>query len=57
MIILSQQQLEAGAQALQRIVANRTGRGKSWEEIPETLRASYREEFKAAVEAAMKAGQ
>lgn len=48
-------QLEAGAQALQRRVANRTGRGKSWEEIPETLRESYREEFKAAYEAAARA--
>lgn len=49
-------QIEAGAQALQRIVANRTGRGKAWEEIPETLRESYREEFKAAYEAATRAG-
>ena len=50
-------QLEVGAQALQRIVANRTGRGKSWEEIPETLREGYREEFKAAYEAAEKAAR
>lgn len=54
---MTSQQLEAGAQALQRIVANRTGRGRAWQEIPETLRESYREEFRTAAEAAMRAAQ
>lgn len=46
--------IEAGAQAIQRVVANRTGRGKDWSELPETKRESYREEFKAAFADAMR---
>lgn len=46
--------IEAGAQAIQRIVCNRSGRGREWRDLPEMARENFRDEFKAAFEAAMR---
>lgn len=44
-------QQERVARAIRDVVANRSGRGKDWEELPEQLRKQYLAEAKAAIEA------
>ncbi|WP_315705011.1 MULTISPECIES: hypothetical protein [unclassified Bradyrhizobium] len=49
---IDEHELEAAAAAIQRVVANRSGRGRNWLAIPESQRRHYREEARAAIEAA-----
>jgi hypothetical protein len=43
--------LEYAAQALRDVVGNRSGRGRAWPDLPESLRNEYRAEARAAVQA------
>jgi hypothetical protein len=43
--------IEYVAQALREHVGNRSGRGRAWSDLPETLRSSYRAEARVAIEA------
>ena len=43
--------IEAAAQAIREVAGNRSGRGKDWDRIPETVRAAYRREARAALRA------
>lgn len=43
--------IEAAAAAIHRVVANRSGRGRDWSAIAESLKAEFREEARAALEA------
>ncbi|WP_316172100.1 MULTISPECIES: hypothetical protein [unclassified Bradyrhizobium] len=49
---IDEYELEAAAAAIQRVVANRSGRGRNWFAVPEAQRRQYREEARAALEAA-----
>jgi hypothetical protein len=43
--------IEAAAQAIRTACANRSGRGKPWDQLPERMRADYRLEAEAALQA------
>jgi hypothetical protein len=43
--------IEFVAQALREHVGNRSGRGRAWSDLPETLRSSYRPEARVCIEA------
>jgi hypothetical protein len=45
--------IEAGAKALQLVVANRSSRGRPWNALPESLRDGYRAEAKAVLQAVL----
>ncbi|UGY15253.1 hypothetical protein HAP48_0043130 [Bradyrhizobium septentrionale] len=44
--------VELAAQAIHKLVCDRSGRGREWKAIPESLKASFREEARAALAAA-----
>jgi hypothetical protein len=44
--------IEAAAAAIHNTFANRSGKARAWERLPELMRERYREEAKAALEAA-----
>jgi hypothetical protein len=46
-------QIEAAATAIHRVFANRSGRARAWERIPDVLKDEYRAEAKAALDAAI----
>jgi hypothetical protein len=43
--------IEAAAEALRTVVANRSGRGRAWKDLPERLRVEYRAEASAVLQA------
>jgi hypothetical protein len=43
--------IEAAAEAIRNVCANRSGRGRAWQDLPEKLRESYRAEAIAALRA------
>jgi hypothetical protein len=43
--------IELAAHAIRTIVADRIGRGRLWEDLPEKLRQDYRREAEAALRA------
>jgi hypothetical protein len=51
MTTLTPSMIEAGARALQLVVANRSNRGKPWQALPENQKDSYRAEAKAVLRA------
>lgn len=53
---ITDQMVEAAASAIQQVVTNRSGRGRDWLAVPETLRRQYRGEARAALEAALPGG-
>lgn len=48
---LTEYQIEQAAEALRDHVANRSGRGRPWRSLPESMRQSYRDEVKAVINA------
>jgi hypothetical protein len=50
--VSNDEMIEAAAQALRAVVANRSGRGRAWQDLPERLREEYRAEATAALRAA-----
>ncbi len=47
------EQIEAAARAIRDVVANRSGRGRKWDALPDRVRDEYRAEAKAALAAAI----
>ena len=45
--------IEAGAKALQLVVANRSNRGRPWSALSESQKDSYRTEARAVLQAAV----
>lgn len=50
--MVSEAKIEAAAQAIHRTFADRSGRARRWELLEERVKDRYREEAKAALEAA-----
>jgi hypothetical protein len=51
MIRVTDDMIEAAAQAIREAAGNRSGRGKDWDRIPEAVKADYRREARAALRA------
>jgi hypothetical protein len=51
---ITDQMIEEAARALQLRVSNRSRLGRTWEQIPESIRKQFRAEAKAALRAALK---
>jgi hypothetical protein len=52
-IVITPQMIEAGAAALRDVVVNRSGRGKPWDQLPDNIRAMYRAEAEACLQAGL----
>lgn len=50
--ISDEQRIDLAAQAIQRVVCNRSGKGKDWEKLPPLVRDQFREEARQALVAA-----
>jgi hypothetical protein len=48
----SEREVEAAAMAIHHTFGNRSGRGRKWAELPARLKQQYRDEAKAALDAA-----
>jgi hypothetical protein len=48
---LDERSIEFAAQALREHVGNRSGRGRAWSDLPESLRESYRAEARTVIAA------
>lgn len=54
---ISKEMIEAAAMAIQATFSNKSGFGKDWSQVPRSLRQSYRQEAKAALQAALRTSE